>query len=128
MLLIPTTLGPSSIQGIGLFAAADIPKGTVTWLWDPLLDQEISWQSAEKLPQIARAFLQTYAYRNLQNQTWMLCGDAAKHMNHSFTPNIHTSGPTGEDRAARDIKAGEELTIDYRNFDPDFEKESATYH
>ena len=128
MLLIPTRIGPSSIHGIGLFSVVDIPKGTVIWRWDPSLDQEIPWDIAQKWPQTAQKFLQTYAYRNLDNKTWMLCGDAARHMNHSFTPNIHGNGPYAEGPAIQDIRAGEELTIDYRGFDPDFEKKLAKFH
>ncbi len=128
MLLIPTTIGPSFIQGIGLFAATDIPKDTVIWKWDPSLDMEILWSTALTWPQPAQEFLHTYAYRNVEHQTWMLCGDATRHMNHSFKPNVHSQGPYGEDITMRDIQKGEELTIDYRQFDPDFERESENYH
>jgi len=31
MILVRTYLAPSSIDGLGLFAAEDIPKGTITW-------------------------------------------------------------------------------------------------
>lgn len=128
MLLVPAVIKPSSIQGVGLFADADIPKDTVVWRWNPILDHEIAWDDASAWPPIAQEFLRTYAYRNLEKQTWVLCGDAMRHTNHSDKPNLLSGGSYGEDIAMRDIKAGEELTIDYRGFDPDFEKDSARYH
>lgn len=42
MLLIPATPRPSTIHGIGLFADAPIPKGTVIWRFSPGLDLEIT--------------------------------------------------------------------------------------
>ena len=85
------------------------------------------WKTAELLPEPAKAMLRTYAYRELEHHSWVLCGDNARHMNHSFDSNVKSSGLWSEDRAVRDIRAGEEMTIDYRDFDPDFEKEAAEY-
>ena len=127
MLLIPTFLAPSSIHGIGLFTVADIRKGTMVWRWDASLDREIPLSTAKEWPQISQDFLEVYAYRNPENQTWMLGGDAARHINHSFAPNTQSGGPYGPDYALQDIKAGQELTIDYRLLDPDFEKNSANF-
>jgi uncharacterized protein len=128
MLLVPTVIQRSSIQGIGLFSVTNIPKGTVVWRWNAVLDHEIPWDVAKAWPEITQEFLHTYAYRNLEQHTWVLCGDAMRHCNHSFTPNLQSGGPYGEDRAIRDIYDGEELTIDYREFDPDFQSDSAHYH
>jgi len=45
----------------------------------------------------------------------MLCGDNARHFNHSDTPNTVSNAISfGEDRAAADLPEGTELTSDYR--------------
>ncbi len=38
MLLIKTKLDLSKIHGIGLFAGEDIPKGTIIWRFNSLID------------------------------------------------------------------------------------------
>jgi SET domain-containing protein len=128
MLLVPAILGHSPIHGLGVMAAADISKGTAVWQWDASLDREIPWITAKEWPQAPREFLEAYGYRNLKKNTWMLAGDDSRYMNHSFSPNVQSGGPYGPDHALRDIKAGEELTIDYRIIDPDFDKYSAEFH
>ncbi len=110
-----------------MFAAAGIPKGTAVWRWDAAVDREIPWDTANALPGITREFLQTYGYRNAQKKMWMLGGDNARFMNHSFSPNTKSGGPYGPDLALRDIKAGEELTVDYRLLDPEFDVVAAKY-
>lgn len=51
----------------------------------------------------------------------ILCGNRAKHMNHSDTPNCLNTFMDGVEVniAARDIAPGEELTCDYDRFDLD---------
>jgi len=48
----------------------------------------------------------------------ILCGDDARFINHSDTPNIasdYTLDPYGADIAVRDIEAGEEITTGYKS-------------
>ena len=46
---------------------------------------------------------------------WVLCGDNARHFNHSVTPTTVSNAISfGEDRATTDLPADAELTSDYR--------------
>ena len=45
---------------------------------------------------------------------YVLCGDNGRYFNHSDTPTtISNAISFGEDRAARDLELGDELTSDY---------------
>jgi SET domain-containing protein len=114
MLLIDTYLDKSPIEGIGVFTKMRLPKGTITWRFNPHLDRILyehdTYSIAEHL------FLQKYAYYDLQLKHWILCVDNDRFTNHSDTPN---TGPNekGEVVTLRDIEVGEELTIDYWEID-----------
>jgi len=50
----------------------------------------------------------------------ILCGDHAKHMNHSDEPYVIEGDEDRQDNiAARDIEVGEEMTCNYYSFDLD---------
>lgn len=115
MLLVETRLGGSPIHGIGLFLAEPVRKGQPIWRFDTRTDRVYSQSEFEALPDLARRFLETYATWHQVTRTWLLCGDAARHMNHSDRPNTISSEISfGEDIAACDMPAGTELTCDYR--------------
>jgi len=119
MLLIRTTLAPSPIHGTGVFAAQDIAAGTKIWEFTEGVDEEIPGQTIRKLPTIAREFLLKHAYRKLGSDLYVHCADDTRYFNHSEHPTVVSMDVDGPDVAARDIAAGEELTIDYRTFDAD---------
>ena len=57
-----------------------------------------------------------YGYIHPKLNRFILCCDDYRFANHSHTPNIRIelgTDPYGLDMAARDIEAGEELTVDY---------------
>lgn len=117
MLRLLTKLGPSSIHGIGLFAAEDIGAGTVVWQKD-LLDMEVSmfWMPRN---------LRDYGYLR-DDGNWVLCADDARFFNHSETPNCgDLEGPDEVVVALRNISAGEELTCNYWKFDQDASRKLA---
>lgn len=117
MLRVPTFVAPSPIQGVGLFAAIPLRRGTVVWEFSPEVDWKIPVTDLQKFPDPYRSWLLRYVYRE-PDGTYVLCGDNAKYMNHSFDPNCDDgNGPCTV--ARRDIAAGEELTCDYRLFDMD---------
>ena len=115
MLLVATIVKPSRIEGLGLFAAADIPAGTVWWKFDRAIDRKFSEFSFVVLPKLAQEHIQRSGFK--QNGIWVMCGDDARFVNHAFDaptrpdPNMTASVTT------RLIKAGEELTEDYSLFD-----------
>lgn len=122
MLTVKTYLAPSSIHGLGLFAAEPVPAGAVVWMFHPGADQVLSPETLYALPAAARAALEAYCYRAAPG-AFVLCSDDARFMNHSDSPNTATGeGDTehGATVAARDIAPGEELTCDYREFDLDW--------
>ena len=112
MLRVRTCLGKSEIPGagIGLFAAEDIPRGAVIWQRDEGFDLVID--EADWPPGVPDDFLRFYGFSPAGAGRYVVCLDNARFMNHSRTPN---GVGDRETVAARDIKAGEELTEDYRN-------------
>lgn len=102
-------LRTNRLIGYGVFATARIPRGTITWVHDPL-DQRLEPADAERLPELLRAAVERYCYRELDG-AYVLCWDHARFNNHSCQPSCRTVGDF--DIAVRDITAGEELTIEY---------------
>jgi hypothetical protein len=96
--------------GCGIIATRDIPKGTVTWVLDPI-DRIFNPKHVESLPQVCRDTILKYSYRN-RHGDYVFCWDNTRFMNHSFKPNCITTA-YGFELAVRDIRAGEELTNDY---------------
>jgi uncharacterized protein len=110
----------SSAIGFGVFATRFIPKGTITWVFDPL-DQIVSAPKASELPAALQRQLDIYSYQNGRGEK-ILCWDHARFVNHSCHP---TSLAPGFDLeiAVRDIQPGEQITDDYGslNIDVSFE-------
>jgi len=120
MLLVPTRLAPSAIHGFGVFAAAPIAKGTPVWRFAPGLDMEFDAGIVATLPAHVQTFFAHYGYLDRNVGRIILCFDDARFVNHSATPNVATDyaqDAYGVDVALRDIAAGEELTMDYANFE-----------
>ncbi|MBA2125389.1 SET domain-containing protein-lysine N-methyltransferase [Hyphomicrobium methylovorum] len=130
MLTIKTKLGLSPIAGIGLFAAEDIKKGTVTWRFVPEFDRLFRGDEIHALPEPARSNLLDHVYLDDASGLYVLCADNARFMNHADDPNtagVHEAGAVeGYDVATRDIAAGEELTCDYQSFDADANRKLGT--
>lgn len=125
MLLVKTKIGPSTIHGIGLFAAQFIPKGTATWEFKSGFDSEVMEEDLRSLPELARDQFLNYCYKNYSNGNYVLCFDDARFMNHSDNPNVADSNPEDHyapDIAIRDIFEGEELTYNYKKEDADWKK------
>jgi uncharacterized protein len=116
MLLVQTEISPSTIHGIGLFAAQLIPKGTVTWKYHPEFDTAYSEQNMLQMPDAARKLFLKYAYYDKQLGMYILCSDDQRFINHDADrPNIIST--PHQDVAARDILPGEELLCDYNGYD-----------
>jgi uncharacterized protein len=121
MLLIKTKIGPSKINGIGLFADQFIPKGTVVWKFKNGFDIRFDENYPKTLEEPVRSYFATYTYQNPKTKNYVLCADNDRFCNHSDNPNIgHIENPEDEDPmdiALSDIQPGEEMTLDYSQFD-----------
>jgi|SRR3990170_5106878 len=121
MLLVKTYLSPSKIEGIGVFAGQDIQKGTTTWKFAPGFDLAFSQKEVEAMPPLLQQFMKKYSVLSMVSGKYVLCNDDARFTNHSASPNLESvvvkGGVEKIARANRNIRKGEELTIDYRTID-----------
>jgi SET domain-containing protein len=114
MMMVETELKPSAIHGLGVFLLAPVRKGDLIWQFDSRIDRVYSPQEVASLPEHIQRFLDVYATWHEKTGLYVLCGDNGRYFNHSPTPNTVSDAISfGEDRAARDLEAGEELTSDY---------------
>jgi SET domain-containing protein len=120
MMLIPTYVAPSRIEGVGIFAAEDIPAGTLIWRLDPALDRLLTKEEIAALPEVHQAFVERYGYPYPHDPNVTIVElDNGRFMNHSTAPNTRFSDPdAGFTRNF--IAAHDELTCDYSEFDPSF--------
>lgn len=104
-------IAPSSIHGVGVFAVEDIKKGDKMYADDIPTIYNLPYAEFDKLkPNIKQLLLERwprimdgsrFAYPDIRFTAYM---------NHSYEPNYDNKN----DVALRDIKAGEEVTEDYR--------------
>ena len=112
------TIKPSTVHGIGVFALQDIPKGcreifsrnVGDWIKLPISD-------VEALPEHSRNLVETYCLFDNEHYYVPDYGfkvmDLVNYLNHSPEPNVISINDGIEFEAIRDIKAGEELFVDY---------------
>jgi SET domain-containing protein len=115
MLLVETYVTHSPIQGMGLYAAQDIPKGTLIWQLQPGFDVVMPDAYVAALPPVARAFVERYSIVSpLFPGNVILHGDNTRFINHSTAPNTDNDSDPERTFALRDIAKGEEITADYK--------------
>lgn len=115
MLCVKTTIKPSDISGIGLFADEFIPKKTVVWKFEPSIDLLLSEGEILKLSKPSQKQFYNYAFLDNAHGKYMLCGDDGRFFNHSDMPNCDDRHPDVT-YAIRDIQPGEELSVNYKVF------------
>jgi SET domain-containing protein len=116
MMTVPTYLAASPIEGIGLFAAEPVAKGTV--IWTPQYERAFPPGEVADMPPLFREFVARYGYL-LENPAgiWACSLDNSRFMNHdAANPSAVPDGAVYV--AARDLAAGDELTYDYGDGDP----------
>ncbi len=113
-------LRPSPIEGIGVFAVRDIPKGTRTMFSKPNADDKwipVSKDEVAKMPAHAQHIITNYSLYDEENYFVPDHGfkkvDVCLFLNHSDKPNVVSINDGDYFEAMRDIAAGEELLIDY---------------
>lgn len=115
MMMVDTELRPSSIHGLGVFITEPVRAGQVIWRFDSRIDRVYSDLELEEMPPHLQQFMRTYSTFHDGLKLWVLCGDNGRHFNHSEMPNTRSMGIAfGNDIAATDLRAGTELTSDYR--------------
>jgi SET domain-containing protein len=120
MLLIPNYVGPSPIEGVGVFAAAPVRKGTAIWSLDKRFDQVLAAADIDALAEEQRSFVERYGYTHTTRpELTVLEMDNGRFMNHSAHPNTDFTDPV-VGWAIRDIAEGEEITCNYAEFEPGF--------
>lgn len=109
-------LAPSKIQGIGVFAREDITKGDKMYLADMPAAFDLPYSYIKKLKKPLRDdILGMFPYvlqsttKNRKVFIYPPCPFVV-YTNHSENPNYNTK----DDTALIDIKAGEEITEDYK--------------
>lgn len=112
---------PSPIEGIGVFAIRDIPRGCRNMFSISANDAEewitVPKKDIEQLPLYSKQLIETYCLYDEENYFVPEYGfkkmDLVNFLNHSETPNIISINDGQFFEALREIKAGEELLIDY---------------
>ncbi|MEZ4951081.1 MAG: SET domain-containing protein [Saprospiraceae bacterium] len=103
----------NDVVGYGLVATEFIPKGTITYLKDPM-ELEISPERYKALPNELQAEVEKFSYMDeLGNR--IVSWDFAKYVNHCCNCNTMSTG-YGFEIAIRDILPGEEITDEYGIF------------
>ncbi|MBX4209513.1 SET domain-containing protein [Candidatus Parcubacteria bacterium] len=123
MLVVKTKIGQSRVEGIGLFADQFIPKGTITWKFDPRFDIYFDPSKVDKMPELQKDLMIHFAYLSKKSGKYVYSIDNTRFTNHSIDPNIAEDERLSKNDeeictvAIRDIQIGEEMTIDYRAID-----------
>ncbi|MCP5432366.1 MAG: SET domain-containing protein-lysine N-methyltransferase [Alphaproteobacteria bacterium] len=120
MMLVPTYVAKSGIEGVGIFAAAPIAKGAPIWQFDAEFDRVLPKAALDAYPDHVRDFITRYSYRHHDDESLIVLEmDNGRFMNHSEAPNTDFT-PQTVAYALRDIAPGEEITCNYCEFDPTF--------
>ena len=111
-------LKPSPIEGIGVFAIRDIPKGCRTIFSAEIGEWiKVSFEEVEKLPPHSRNLVETYCLYDDEQYFVPDYGlkmmDMALYLNHSSRFNIASVNDGEHFEALHEIKAGEELLVNY---------------
>jgi uncharacterized protein len=117
MLLIDTFAGPSLIEGVGVFAAESVRKGTRVWTIDLSIDRVVTAQELDQASPVYQRFIERYAYFDSSLGGYLLDGDHSRFLNHSDDALIEFRAD-GDGYARRNIRKGEELTCNYSDFMP----------
>lgn len=125
MLHVRTEVKPSTIHGLGLFSTSRIKAGQRVWRFNRKLDHGFTGNYLDCLPDCVAEQIRKYSYVNSGEEgLYILCGDDARFLNFpkvDVATNTYVDMPNlklgnrmdGEYDllAARDIEAGEELTV-----------------
>lgn len=119
MMHIKYKLDKSKLHGIGLFTDEDLRKGQLVYTASPLLDINITQEKFYSLDKREKREIKYWGFWDKPNNVWHVDFDNSKFINHSSGPTL-TQDHKYKDAylvATRNIKAGEELTQNYLEFE-----------
>jgi uncharacterized protein len=120
MMLVPTFIAPSLIEGVGIFAAEDIAAGTAIWKFDAAFERVFTPEEISRLEPVQRDYVERYGYSHMADRSLIVVeADNGRFMNHDAHPNTDFTRPD-VGYAIVDIPAGSEITCDYSEFEPEF--------
>jgi hypothetical protein len=64
MLVVPTFVSKSEIEGLGLFAAESICKDELVWVFNPLFDKLIRIADLQEAPEAFLSYLERFAFQH----------------------------------------------------------------
>lgn len=111
-------IGASRIHGVGAIAVRVIPRGTLIFRGEA---EQVAWVRRAAVRRLPRSIRALYEDFGMVDGPWLGVPKSLNrlsvgwYVNHSDTPNV-AAGDDGRFRALRRIRAGEELTADYRTF------------
>ncbi len=130
MYLFRVVVRNSSIEGKCVFAEENIPKGSVAWKFGDAHDKTMSQQAYDALEKKSRIDLRKISYVSPTSGMWVYppVNDPACFTNHSETKN-NLSAMLDRDVSSEpffvanaDIMTGEELVVNYVEFDESIQR------
>lgn len=124
MFVYKTEVKPATnpVMGLGLFASEFIPNQSVVWKYMEGFDIRFDPNRLNELNDAQRAHFTKYAWLEQMihdDKEYYYCNaDLCGFTNHSKNANIFSKGHYTI--AMRDIEIGEEIFIDYSEFDSEF--------
>jgi SET domain-containing protein len=104
-------------MGLGLFAKDFIPKDSKVWEFIEGVDVKITQEKLDTLDEAQQEYFYKYAWLQKDGCYYSSC-DLTNFINHSYTPNLKVINNAVY--SLRDIKIGEELFENYKEFDLEF--------
>ena len=123
MMRVATEVKQSGVcEGLGLFAKEHVKAGTVIWSFVEGFDVKVHVSKLDDLLFVQKLYVEKYFWRE-GDYLYTSC-DNSVFQNHSSNPN---SGTAGDDMVSlRDILPGEEILVNYSQFDDDFAEYSSS--
>jgi SET domain-containing protein len=110
-------------KGFGVFANEYIKENTIVWEFIEGLDVKIHKNLIENLNETQKKFIDIYFWK--EGDYFYSSCDHSIFQNHSSTPNSIVSGSLYM-VAAEDISVGEEITVNYSDFDDSYNEYAHT--
>lgn len=106
---------PSPIHGVGLFALKAISSGTLIWTLEAKDRKIVQPSEFNKMDPVTQYLTRFYGWLPTGKGYWIVPTDISRFINHSVKANTTTEATRFY--AAKDIRAGEEITQDYSKFE-----------